>query len=211
MAKHSNIYNSLSKSGEALQYYRITIFSTIILYVYSTINFINCQLLFVLHLYFTFLLLFLPFRLWQLLIHRNEQPLQKLFIIHLVYQQHFLCSLIRCFIYWIRHMGNCRLSGLYKQSIIIFLSTLPVGGATANMIIFHSYLQQFIMQSDNFFWNQQFKSNFMRVFAKFLNRYIYFSKSSSASLLRNLCLLPFRTGTNKKVFWWYYLHLNKMV
>ena len=32
-----------------------------------------------------------------------------------------------------------------------FLSTLPVGGATANMIIFHSYLQQFIMQSDNFF------------------------------------------------------------
>ena len=38
----------------------------------------------------------------------------------------------------------------------------------------------------------------MRVFAKFLNRYIYFSKSSSASLLRNLCLLPFRTGTNKK-------------
>ena len=92
-----------------------------------------------------------------------------------------------------------------------FLSTLPVGGATANMIIFHSYLQQFIMQSDNFFWNQQFKSNFMRVFAKFLNRYIYFSKSSSASLLRNLCLLPFRTGTNKKVFWWYYFHLNKMV
>ena len=33
----------------------------------------------------------------------------------------------------------------------LFLSTLPVGGATANMIIFHSYLQQFIMQSDNFF------------------------------------------------------------
>ena len=27
-------------------------------------------------------------------------------------------------------MGNCRLSGLYKQSIIVFLSTLPVGGAT---------------------------------------------------------------------------------
>ena len=34
---------------------------------------------------------------------------------------------------------------------LVFLSTLPVGGATANMIIFHSYLQQFIMQSDNFF------------------------------------------------------------
>lgn len=118
MAKHSNIYNSLSKSGEALQYYRITIFTTIILYVYSTINFINCQLLFVLHLYFTFLLLFLPFRLRQLLIHRNEQSLQKLFIIHLVYQQHFFCSLIRQFIGGFRHIGNCRLYRLYQQPVI---------------------------------------------------------------------------------------------
>ena len=30
-------------------------------------------------------------------------------------------------------MGNCRLSGLYKQSIIVFLSTLPVGGATSSV------------------------------------------------------------------------------
>ncbi len=33
-------------------------------------------------------------------------------------------------------MGNCRLSGLYKQSIIVFLSTLPMGGATLHSLFY---------------------------------------------------------------------------
>ena len=41
--------------------------------------------------------LFLLFRFWswQFIIHRIKKPGQKLFIIDIVYQQHFFCSIIR--------------------------------------------------------------------------------------------------------------------